>query len=153
MFHKDKDTLNLLSSYALRNEKKTDGKEKVIYRDIGKIHIKKEEKENFWRYFLPIIALIIFIGIFNAKQNEIEKNPILGKWRNTSALGVIEIEFKKNTASALGLIEEVKYEIGENQIMVFETKNKVGVIYKIHNKDTIYTDIFGTRSIYKRVIE
>lgn len=158
MFHEEKDTLNLLGSYANRkepiktypNEEPREAiKEKIVYRDMGKIHIKPNE-EHFWRYFLPIIALIIAVMIFN-KNETMENNPLIGTWRSKTILGIVEIEFKKNTVSAFGFTGKVNYEIEKNQITVFDIESRIGTIYKIHDKNTIYTDIIGIKTVYKRV--
>ena len=158
MFHEEKDTLNMLGKFAnIKEPKKEERKEepkeaireRIVYRDMGKIHIKPKE-ESFWRYFLPIIGLIIIVMMFN--QNEkISNNPLLGQWRNKSTFGIIEIEFKKNTVSAFGYTSKVNYEIEKNKITVFDTENKIGTIYTVQDANTMYTDMLGFKTIYKRV--
>ena len=105
MFHKDKDTLNLLSSYAQRNEKKAEVKEKIIYRDMGKIHIKpsikKEENKIFPKVIMYAISFffialtireIYFMYLVNKVNNEMIKanNVIFEKTNEITKM------FKKN---------------------------------------------------------
>lgn len=157
MFHKEDDTLDLLGKYTKRKEPiKTrpleNTKEKIVYRDIGKFTAKADTKSNNSILKILGIALIafIFFSVYKNTPNRLN-NPILGKWRTNTAIGTMEIEFDKNTASALGGTSRVNYEIKDNKILVFDEDLKIGTYYTLHDQNTIYTDLMGIRTVYRRV--
>lgn len=157
MFHKEDDTLDLLGQYTKRKEPiKTkpleSSKERIVYRDVGKFTTKsdKNNKNPLLKILGIAILAFVFFSAYKSTSNTLN-NPILGKWRTNTVMGTMEIEFDKNTASALGGTSRVNYEIKDNKILVFDEDLKMGTYYTIHDQNTIYTDLMGIRTVYKRV--
>ena len=98
-----------------------------------------------------IITLFIVVGIKYLMDNTLNHNPLLGKWRTQTALGVMEIEFERNSMSTFGTKNSVTYDIEENKIIVFDDMIKVGNTYKIIDDNTISTEVGGYKTVYKRV--
>jgi len=98
-----------------------------------------------------IIILFIAVGIKYFIDQTINHNPLLGKWRTQTALGIMEIEFERNSMSTFGTKNSVTYDIEENKIIVFDDMIKVGNTYKIIDENTISTEVGGYKTVYKRV--
>jgi|GEM_PF-647149 len=158
MIHKEDETLDLLGKYTKRKEPiKTKPleniKERIIYRDVGKFTTKADKKNNNNQIF-KILGIIVIILIFITIYKNITittNNPIIGTWRTNTIFGTMEIEFDKNTVSAFGGVTNVKYEIKENKIFVFDKDLKIGTYYIIYDQNTMYTEAMGIKTIYKRI--
>jgi len=157
MLHKEDDTLDLLGQYTKRKDPiKTkpleSSRERIVYRDVGKFTAKADKTNKNQILKILGIAIIAFI-FFSAYKNTSGtlNNPLIGKWRTNTVMGTMEIEFDKNTASALGGTSRVNYEIKDNKILVFDEDLKMGTYYTVHDQNTIYTDLMGIRTVYKRV--
>lgn len=160
MFHEEKETLDLLGKYSRKKEpikiypkeEKQQIKEKIIYRTAGQFNTKQEKSFFDMKIFIGGVAflLILFLVLKINTINTIN-NPLLGKWRTSTIMGTVDIEFNNNTVTALGVTGKVKYEIKGNQILVIDEDLKIGTNYIIQNQDTMYTEMFGIKNIYKRI--
>lgn len=75
MFHQERDILELLGKYTKRKEPKSEIKEKIIYKTIGKFNTKKQNKiiNSFIFY-----GVVFFIGYFIITnfQNKLEEKAV-----------------------------------------------------------------------------
>jgi hypothetical protein len=97
-----------------------------------------------------VIALVAF-GIKYAIDHTINYNPLLGKWRAQTVLGIMEIEFDRSSISSFGTKNLVTYDVSENKVIVIDDTIKIGNTYKIVDENTISTESGGFKTIYKRV--
>lgn len=98
-----------------------------------------------------IIALLMVIALKYIIEPLISPNPLLGKWRTQTALGIMEIEFDRQSMSSFGTKNPVSYDVEENKVIVFDDTIKVGNTYKIIDQNTISTESGGYKTVYKRV--
>jgi len=98
-----------------------------------------------------IIALLMVIALKYIIEPLISPNPLLGKWRTQTALGIMEIEFDRQNMSSFGTKNPVSYDVEENKVIVFDDTIKVGNTYKIIDQNTISTESGGYKTVYKRV--
>lgn len=106
----------------------------------------------FFKLFTgAIIALLMVIALKYIIEPLISPNPLLGKWRTQTALGIMEIEFERKSMSSFGTQNPVTYDIEETKVIVFDEMIKVGNTYKIIDQNTISTEAGGYKTVYKRV--
>ena len=98
-----------------------------------------------------IIAVLMIIGMKYGIEPLLSPNPLLGKWRAQTALGIMEIEFERHSMSSFGTKNPVSYDIEENKVIVFDDTIKVGNTYKIIDQNTISTESGGYKTVYKKV--
>lgn len=103
--------------------------------------------------FLASCLVILFVGfgIKYAIDHTINYNPLLGKWRAQTVLGIMEIEFDRASMSSFGTKNPVTYDISENKVIVIDDTIKVGNTYKIIDENTISSEAGGFKTVYKRV--
>lgn len=155
-FKHEDDTLKYLDADKLKakQQERNNVKEKIIYRDTGKFSTKyhKEDQNNFISYLAYGIAFSFAMYILTHIPTWTRSNnPILGTWRTDTGMGVIEMEFNRNSVSAFGATGNVKYEINGNKVLVIDEGLKIGTTYIMRDKNTMYTEVFGIRSVYKKV--
>lgn len=97
------------------------------------------------------ILLFIAIGVKYAIDQTINHNPLIGKWRTQTVLGIMEVEFEKNSMSVFGTKTPVSYDIQGQNIIVFDDDIKIGNTYKVIDKDTVSTEAGTHKVVYKRV--
>lgn len=154
MFHKEKDTLNLLGSYANKKDyKKSEPEKQIFCGDSGKINLGKENKPYFIQPIIMfgILAFIVLIIILNN-----QKNPLIGKWKSITPniLGNIEIEFTDKRMFMLGMVGDVKYEQDGDKVIVFDKSGLLkdfGSVYIVKDKNTIENNSLGIKTIYRRI--
>ena len=78
-------------------------------------------------------------------------NPLLGKWRTHTIMGVMEIEFSRGSMSSFGTETAVTYDVDEKRVIVIDDSIKVGVTYTLVDKNTISKEVGKSKVIYKRV--
>jgi hypothetical protein len=98
-----------------------------------------------------VVLLFVGFGIKYAIDHTINYNPLLGKWRAQTVLGIMEIEFDRSSMSSFGTKNPVTYDILENKVIVIDDTIKVGNTYKIVDENTISTEAGGFKTVYKRV--
>ena len=98
-----------------------------------------------------IIVIVMILSMKYMIEPLIWPNPLLGKWRTQTALGIMEIEFERNSMSSFGSKNPVSYDVEENKVIVFDDTIKVGNTYKIIDINTISTEVGGYKTVYKRV--
>lgn len=98
-----------------------------------------------------VVLLVVGFGIKYAIDHTINYNPLLGKWRAQTVLGIMEIEFDSSSMSSFGTKNPVTYDILENKVIVIDDTIKVGNTYKIVDENTISTEAGGFKTVYKRV--
>jgi len=106
--------------------------------------------------FLKLIASLIVLlflgfGVKFALDYTLYANPLIGKWRAQTVLGIVEIEFERDSFSSFGTKNRVSYDVSDNSVVVMDESIKVGNTYKIIDKNTIVSEIGGFKTTYKRV--
>ena len=98
-----------------------------------------------------IVLIFIAFGIKYTIDHTINFNPLIGKWRAQTVLGIVEIEFERDSFSSFGTKNRVSYDLSDNSVVVMDESIKVGNTYKIIDKNTIVSEIGGFKTTYKRV--
>lgn len=98
-----------------------------------------------------VVLLFVGFGIKYAIDHTINFNPLLGKWRTQTALGIMEIEFDRSSMSSFGTKNPVTYDVLEDKVIVMDDTIKVGNTYKIVDENTISTEAGNFKTVYKRV--
>lgn len=98
-----------------------------------------------------MIAVCMVLGMKYIVEPLVSPNPLLGKWRAQTALGIMEIEFERKSMSSFGTKNPVSYDIEEGKVIVFDDTIKVGNTYKIIDQNTISTEAGGYKTVYKKV--
>ncbi len=109
-------------------------------------------KKNPYNYFILYIVVVVGSVVLLLFLN-MNNNPLIGKWKSINEvvfLGKETIIFTKKEISTMGLIEKVKYRIGENEVVVVDELG-VQTVYKIIDKNTISSNIFNIKTTYKRI--
>lgn len=98
-----------------------------------------------------VVLLFVGFGIKYMIDHTINFNPLLGKWRAQTVLGIMEIEFDRSSMSSFGTKNPVTYDISENKVIVIDDTIKIGNTYKIIDENTISSEAGGFKTVYKRV--
>lgn len=98
-----------------------------------------------------VVVLLVGFGIKYAIDHTINFNPLLGKWRAQTVLGIMEIEFDRSSMSSFGTKNPVTYDVLEDKVIVIDDTIKVGNVYKIVDENTISTEAGNFKTVYKRV--
>lgn len=98
-----------------------------------------------------VVLFFVAFGIKYAIDHTINYNPLLGKWRAQTVLGIMEIEFDRSSFSSFGTKNPVTYDISEGKVIVIDDTIKMGNTYKIVDENTISTEAGGFKTVYKRV--
>jgi len=98
-----------------------------------------------------VVIVFVVFGIKYAIDHTINYNPLLGKWRAQTVLGIMEIEFDRSSMSSFGTKNPVTYDVSESKVIVIDDTIKIGNTYKIVDENTISTESGGFKTIYKRV--
>lgn len=98
-----------------------------------------------------VLLFFVVFGIKYAIDHTINYNPLLGKWRAQTVLGIIEIEFERSSMSSFGMKNLVTYDVSENKVIVMDDTIKVGNTYKIVDENTISSEAGGFKTVYKKV--
>lgn len=93
------------------------------------------------------IILVLAIVIFNMSSN-----PLVGEWKMTqkSFMGMGKLKFTSDKMIMMGIVSRVDYEIDGDEVIVTD-ETGTGMIYKIIDNDTIYSELAGMKMRYKRV--
>ena len=98
-----------------------------------------------------VVLFFVAFGIKYAIDHTINYNPLLGKWRAQTVLGIMEIEFDRSSMSSFGTKNPVTYDVSESKVIVIDDTIKMGNTYKIVDENTISTETGGFKTVYKRV--
>jgi len=98
-----------------------------------------------------VVLFFVGFGIKYVIDHTINDNPLLGKWRAQTVLGIMEIEFDRSSMSSFGTKNPVTYDILEDKVIVIDDTIKVGNTYKIVDENTISTEAGGFKTVYKKV--
>ena len=114
---------------------------------------KSPKRSSLLLNLLASCLVIVFVGfgVKYAIDHTINYNPLLGKWRAQTVLGIMEIEFDRSSMSSFGTKNPVTYDISENKVIVMDDTIKIGNTYKIVDENTISTEAGGFKTVYKRV--
>ena len=100
--------------------------------------------------FIVVLVTVLFLG-----KMVVEKlffsNPLVGKWRTQTAMGIREIEFRRGSMISFGTKTPVTYDIKENYVVVMDPSLQLGSKYTIIDNNTISTQLGNAKSVYKRV--
>ncbi|MDD3342821.1 MAG: hypothetical protein PHR87_04520 [Sulfurospirillaceae bacterium] len=162
MNHNDNDTLNLMDKYP-KNKKttRTKSKQKAVSTSNAipkkrKQFSKKRSKipSSFIKLALGLIAcLFVIFGARYVYDHTINYNPLLGKWRTQTVMGIMELSFDKKSISSFGVQRAVSYDVKENEVIVMDENIKVGERYRIIDDNTISVQSGTSKMIFKRVKE
>ena len=114
---------------------------------------RKNEPNNSYimkAFFACLLIILCAFGGKYALDTFIQPNPLLGKWRAQTTLGILEVEFTRDSMSMFGAKTPVSYDVMENQVIVIDESIKVGNAYKIIDTNTIVTEKGGFKTTYKR---
>lgn len=153
MFHDAKTPKKVKSSRAKSVRAKTSSIARPLKPRKRTSH-KRVMHHSSWIFKLFMAGIIVIVMILSMKymiEPLIWPNPLLGKWRTQTALGIMEIEFERNSMSSFGSKNPVSYDVEENKVIVFDDTIKVGNTYKIIDINTISTEVGGYKTVYKRV--
>ncbi|WP_051906640.1 MULTISPECIES: hypothetical protein [unclassified Sulfurospirillum] len=98
-----------------------------------------------------VVLFFVGFGIKYVIDHTINYNPLLGKWRAQTVLGIMEIEFDRSSMSSFGTKNPVTYDILDDKVIVIDDTIKVGNTYKLVDENTISTEAGGFKTVYKRV--
>lgn len=98
-----------------------------------------------------VVLFFVAFGIKYAIDHTINYNPLLGKWRAQTVLGIMEVEFDRSSMSSFGTKNPVTYDVSESKVIVIDDTIKIGNTYKIVDENTISTEAGGFKTVYKRV--
>lgn len=98
-----------------------------------------------------VVLFFVAFGIKYAIDHTINYNPLLGKWRAQTVLGIMEIEFDRSSMSSFGTKNPVTYDVFESKVIVIDDTIKIGNTYKIVDENTISTEAGGFKTVYKKV--
>lgn len=108
--------------------------------------------KHLFRVVLSIAVVVsVAFGIKYLVDEILYPNPLLGKWRTHTIMGVMEIEFERGSMSSFGTQTAVTYDVDEKRVIVIDDSIKVGVTYTIVDKNTISKEVGKSKVIYKRV--
>lgn len=130
-------------------------KPQEIKREIQRINKTNTAIQN--EYFTPpIIFLCATLFTIIVIYLNLNKNPIIGKWKpiNNNFMLNSEIEFTDKRMFFMGMVSDVKYETDNDKIIVFDKEGifkNIGNVYTIKNKDTMENNSFGIKTLYKRI--
>jgi hypothetical protein len=158
MRHADKTTLDLMDKYpkkraSAKNTRSKASPSKSAKKLTSKKNVPLEKKPStlLFKLFTGLI-IVLFIGVgVKFYWDESHKNPLIGKWRAQTSLGILEVQFDQNSMLFFGTKTPVSYDIGEKKVIVFDDEIKVGNTYKLIDRDTISTEAGGYKTVYKRV--
>jgi len=92
------------------------------------------------------ISIIIFLNI--------NSNPLLGTWKSgqKAMMGIQlgKMEFTKDKMIMMGIVSRVDYEIDGDTIFVTD-ETGTGMIFKMINDNTMYSEMLGMQTKYKKV--
>ncbi|WP_345985983.1 hypothetical protein WCX49_02405 [Sulfurimonas sp. HSL-1656] len=80
-------------------------------------------------------------------------NPLIGTWVSATKLpfmGRQKIEFRKDSMITMGIYAKVKYDVDGNTVIVHDDSG-TGAVYRVVDKNTIFIEAFGIKSIYKKI--
>ena len=98
-----------------------------------------------------VVLFFVGFGIKYVIDHTINDNPLLGKWRAQTVLGIMEIKFDRSSMSSFGTKNPVTYDILDDKVIVIDDTIKVGNTYKIVDENTISTEAGGFKTVYKKV--
>lgn len=112
----------------------------------------KTNSSNNMKIIIPsvlAVVTIIVITIFNMTSN-----PLIGKWstgqKAIMGMQLGKMEFTKNKMMMMGIVSKVDYEIDGDTIYVTD-ETGTGMIFKMINNNTMYSEMMGMRSKYKKI--
>lgn len=123
---------------------------KIISDEIINRYIKPKSKIS--KNLIIILSLIVGIATIGTLISSINTNPLIGEWKATksSILGMNKLKFTSKRMETMGIVSKVDYEIENNEVIVTD-ETGTGMIFKIIDKDTVYSEIMGIKTTYKKV--
>ncbi|WP_442765193.1 hypothetical protein [Sulfurospirillum cavolei] len=119
-------------------------------RTVSKVPAKKPSTPVFQIFSGIVIVLFLALGV-TFYWDETHRNPLIGKWRAETKLGILEIQFDRKSMLFFGTKTPVCYDIQADKVIVFDDDIKVGNAYKILDQETISTEAGGYKTVYKKV--
>ncbi|AFL68282.1 hypothetical protein [Sulfurospirillum barnesii] len=112
-----------------------------------------QKRPSFFLKTIAALVVLLFLGfgVKFALEQTLYANPLIGRWRAQTTLGIIEIEFERDAFSSFGTKHRVSYDVSEQFVLVMDESIKVGSLYKIIDKNTISSEAGGFKTLYKRV--
>lgn len=160
MNHDDERTLTLMEKYPKpKKVTRTKSKPKVTSTSkstskVSKRFSKKRSKISsiFIKFGLGlIVCLLAALGGKYLYDHTINYNPLLGKWRTQTVMGIMEISFERDSVSSFGMKKAVSYDVKENEVIVMDEEIKMGERYRIIDDNTIIVQSGTSKMTFKRV--
>jgi len=161
MLRDDKETLQQLDQYTkkrnvTRPKQPTSKRSGLKHprKSVSKKNVSKPNESSSLLFKLftgGAILLFIVVGIKYTIDQTINHNPLIGKWRTQTELGIMEVAFDPKSMSVFGTTTPVSYDIKGKDVIVFDDDIKIGNAYKVIDHDTISTEAGKHKIIYKRV--
>lgn len=161
MNHDDSRTLSLMEKYPkLKKTTKVNSiKSRVapISKISPKVRKRTSSKSLKKHSFLVklgfglILCTLLFYGGKYLYDHTINYNPLLGKWRTQTVMGIMEISFERDSASSFGMQKAVSYDVKENEVIVMDEEIKMGERYRIIDDNTITVQSGTSKMTFKRV--
>ena len=118
----------------------------------GKPKLDRTSKKGY--IAVGALILVTILVAFNLyKNNGFNTNPLIGTWVSTTKLpfaGKQKIEFRPDGLITMGIYSKAKYDIDGNTVIVTDGTG-IGTVYRVVDKDTIYSEALGIKSILKRI--
>ena len=163
MNHDDERTLTLMDKYPKPKKtpkpRSTKPKPKTtpVSKSTPKVRKSIPSKRSVMRFLFIKLAfgamgcMLIFLGGQYLYDHTINYNPLLGKWRTQTVMGIMEISFDKESVSSFGTQRAVSYDVKENEVIVMDESIKMGERYRIIDNDTISVQSGASKMTFKRV--
>lgn len=153
MRKEDKTILDAMEKYPKKRPRSSSVRAKSsVAKSLKKTTQKRKPSSSIGFKVFTSFVILLFLGLgVKFYWDENHKNPLIGKWRAQTSLGILEVQFERDSMLFFGTKTPVSYDIGEKQIIVFDDDIKVGNVYKLIDKDTIATESGGHKTVYKRV--
>lgn len=107
-------------------------------------------------FFIKLVAglmgfLLLFFGGKYLYDQTINYNPLLGKWRAQTIMGIMEISFERKSMFQFGSQKAVTYDVQEKEVIVMDDDIKIGERYRIIDENTITAQSGSSKTTFKRV--
>lgn len=107
-------------------------------------------------FFIKLVAglmgfLLLFFGGKYLYDQTINYNPLLGKWRAQTIMGIMEISFERKSMFQFGSQKSVTYDVQEKEVIVMDDDIKIGERYRIIDENTITAQSGSSKTTFKRV--
>lgn len=114
------------------------------------------KRSNVRLFLIKLVAgfiglMLLFLGGKYLYDQTINYNPLLGKWRAQTIMGIMEISFERKSMLQFGSQKAVTYDVQEKEVIVMDDDIKMGERYRIIDENTIAVQSGSSKTTFKRV--